>query len=367
MTILPLPKIVDRHLMREFIAPFFLGLAIFGAILLANLFLTQSRSLVLTGRSLPGVLYLVLLQMPRMALLALPVGVLAATSLGLSRLIQDGEIVAMRMAGITFRRLALPAIAFGLLVAFCSYATREWLVPAAAEASMRFRWRSLRAHSFNLPLITDNAAFTDRADRYFWVGHVDLNRNLLERVLCLETYPGTTWPATAMVAKSATSRGPVWTLRDVHVYRYRPDGSLHSVEARPTATVDLTEAIQEYLVTIRSPRDASPTELRRQSQALARGGLEQARLLALDLHLAYALPLACVILAPLGAGLALRYSGGGQLAAALLCIAVVFLYNGTMNWLRAFGAAGTLPPLPAAWGTNVVFGLAALWFLIRTE
>jgi lipopolysaccharide export system permease protein len=362
---MPFPRILDRHLWREFISPFFLGIAVFGAILLANLFLTQHRSLVLTGGSLVGVLYLVALELPRMSLLALPVGTLAATCLGLSTLMRERELVAMRMAGVTFRRIAVPAALFGLMMGSASFVAREYLVPLAAQASQRFRWRSLRAHSFNLPLITDNAAFTDRADRYFWVGHVDLNRNLLDRVLCVETYPGTTWPRRALVAESATSRGPVWTLRQVHVYSYRLDGSLRGVEATPTATLDLSEAIQDYLVATRSPWEQPVSELRKKSQALTRGGVEEGRLVALDLHMAYALPLACLLLAPLGAALTVRYSRGGQLGAALLCIAVVFLYNGTMNWLRAFGVAGVLPPVIAAWGPNIVFGLATLVSLWR--
>lgn len=364
---MPFPKILDRHLWREFIPPFFLGLAVFGAILLANVLLTQYYSLTRLGRSVPGVLYLVMLDLPRMALLALPVGTLAAASLGMARLMRDRELVAMRMAAITVRRLAVPAALFGLLMAGASFVTREFLVPAAAAASQRFRWQSLRARSLRLPLVADNAAFTDRADRYFWVGHADLNRNLLERVICVETYPGTTWPRRVLVAESATSRGAVWTLRQVHVYRYRPDGSLLSLEAPPTATVDLTEAIQEYLVATRSPWEQPISELRRQAQALTRGGVEQGRLVALDLHMAYALPLACLLLAPLGAALTVRYSGGGQLGAALLCIAVVFLYNGTMNWLRAFGVAGILPAVPAAWGPNVLFGAATVVSLWRAH
>ncbi len=361
------PRILDRHLWREFIPPFFLGLAVFAAILLANLLLTQYYSLTRLGGSVAGVLYLVLLDLPRMALLALPVATLAAASLGIARLMRDRELVAMRMAAITVRRLALPAAFFGLLMAGASFVTREFLVPKAAEASRRFRWHSLRAQSFHLPLVADNAAFTDRADRYFWVGHVDLNRNLLERVMCVETYPGTTWPRRVLVAESATSRGPLWMLRQVHIYRYRPDGSLLSLEAQPTAKLDLTEAIQEYLVATRSPWEQPVSELRRQSQALTRGGLEQARVVALDLHMAYALPLACLLLAPLGAALTVRYSGGGQLGAALLCIAVVFLYNGTMNWLRAFAVAGILPPVPAAWGANILFGVATLLSLWRAH
>jgi len=301
-----------------------------------------------------------------MFLLALPVGALAATSLGMARLMQDRELAAMRMAAVPLFRLALPAATFGLLLAGASFLTREYLVPAAGLAGERFRWQSLRAYSLSLPLIAENAAFTDRADRYFWVGHVDLNRNLLERVMCVETYPGTTWPRRVWAAESATSRGPVWTLSNVHLYHYRADGSLSRLESLPTATLDLTEAIQEYLVATRSSWEQPLHELRRQSAALARGGVEGARLMILDLHMAYALPLACLVLAPLGAALTVRYSGGGQLGAALLCIAVVFLYNGTMNWLRAFGVQGMLPPVLAAWGPNLLFGCVTAFYLART-
>ena len=74
--------------------------------------------------------YLFLLLLPATMPLTLPLGALAGTLIALSRMSSDGEITALRAAGVPARRLARPVTAFALaaagITAVCSLYVTPW-------------------------------------------------------------------------------------------------------------------------------------------------------------------------------------------------------------------------------------------------
>lgn len=82
-------------------------------------------------------------------------------------------------------------------------------------------------------------------------------------------------------------------------------------------------------------------------------------------HYRIAQPAICLITillaAPLGIVFSRRGLGGGVSIALFLSAGMLFC----SNFFLTFGEAGHLPPLLAAWGTNILFGLIALYLFNR--
>ncbi len=83
------------------------------------------------------------------------------------------------------------------------------------------------------------------------------------------------------------------------------------------------------------------------------------------LHYRYAQPFICLIIillaAPLGIVLNKRGSGGGVAIAIFLCAGMIFC----STVFPTLGESGHLPPLLAAWSTNILFGFIALCLFYR--
>ncbi|NWK54828.1 YjgP/YjgQ family permease [Verrucomicrobiaceae bacterium N1E253] len=82
-------------------------------------------------------------------------------------------------------------------------------------------------------------------------------------------------------------------------------------------------------------------------------------------HYRFAQPVICLITillaAPLGIVFSRRGIGGGVSIALFLCAGMLF----ASSFFLTFGEAGHLPPALAAWGTNILFSLIALYLFHR--
>ena len=82
-------------------------------------------------------------------------------------------------------------------------------------------------------------------------------------------------------------------------------------------------------------------------------------------HYRFAQPVICLVVillsAPLGIVFSRRGTAGGVSIALFLCAGMLF----SSNFFLTFGASGDLPPIIAAWGTNILFTSIAIYLFHR--
>jgi lipopolysaccharide export system permease protein len=128
-------KLLDRYLAREILLPFAAGLLFLTQLLLATQILSQARVLFGSGVSFADVGAVILFMMPHFLGYVLPIAFLLGAVLGVGRLSEDREIVALGAAGIsTVRLVPLPRV-----LAAGGGAVGVWLAadvePAGLEAA----------------------------------------------------------------------------------------------------------------------------------------------------------------------------------------------------------------------------------------
>jgi lipopolysaccharide export system permease protein len=76
----------------------------------------------------------------------------------------------------------------------------------------------------------------------------------------------------------------------------------------------------------------------------------------------------CLILALIGGGISLRGNRGeGIFAGILIAIGIAFCYWFSHSVCLSLGYGGILPPLAAAWATNLVFLCVGLFVVLQVE
>lgn len=109
--------LVDRYLAKEILVPFAAGLVFLTQILLAAQLLAQAEVLFGSGVSLLDVAAVIVALLPHLLGYVLPIAFLLGAVLGVGRLAEDREVVALGAAGISPARLVRVPLALGLVTA----------------------------------------------------------------------------------------------------------------------------------------------------------------------------------------------------------------------------------------------------------
>jgi lipopolysaccharide export system permease protein len=290
--------------------------------------------------------------------MVLPLGALFATSLAVSRLGHDSEIVAIRMAGVPLRRIFLPIFVVATIASGITFWLGESVAPWAKRESnrtIRYIW-GLQS----VPAIQENVFFQSEG-YWFYVQKVDRSNPayvVLRKVMIYESPPPGSYPL-LITAEKATSRDNVWTLYNGVIHKLGPNGFTEYEAAFPSLHLNLKQAVQALWESQQTTEEMGFRELGNQIKIFSRTGQEVARL-KVDWHFKLSLPLSCLVFALCAAPLSLRFCRFGSYAGILLGIVVMFLYWNNILLGKALGMTGVVPPFLAGWSQNIIFGLAGL-------
>src|SRR5579871_2899367 len=128
-------RLLSRTIFREVFVSAALGCVLFTLVLFLEFAKPLFEFLVRSSGPPGQVGYLFALVIPQALPFAIPLGVLVGVLITLSRMSADGEITAMRAAGVPGRRVAPPILAFGFLAMCAAAASSLWLTPWSIRES----------------------------------------------------------------------------------------------------------------------------------------------------------------------------------------------------------------------------------------
>jgi lipopolysaccharide export system permease protein len=127
--------IVDRYLAKEILLPFLAGLLFLTQLLLATQLLSRADVLFGSGVSLLDVAAIVVALLPNVLGYVLPIAFLLGAVIGVGRLSEDREVIALGAAGISPARLVRVPVALGLVATAAGLWLSMSLEPAGFAAA----------------------------------------------------------------------------------------------------------------------------------------------------------------------------------------------------------------------------------------
>ncbi|HPF34575.1 MAG TPA: LptF/LptG family permease [Candidatus Krumholzibacteria bacterium] len=353
-------KLTDRLILRQFLR--ILGFTLLGALILFSLihlfdhingFMDNGASLALIGRYY-------LNKAPETIDIVLPIGMLMASLFTVGSMARYNELAALFASGRSLLQVTRPLIVAAVLTALFSLAWSEWVLPRA-NANVERIWEVEVHGNPDRLKPTNNIAVNGTDGRLYharaWVP--ESNRVKGFRVLGAEgSAVRERWDANLAVWD-----GERWILEDGTYRSFGPDGE--TVEPFRTLESDLAGVTPHALnqANVR-PDEMTVRQLAEYVDLLRRSGSD-ATPYQVDFQFKLAFPMVHIIVVLLGIMLA---SGPRKTTVASgfgWTILISFGYYLAINFGRAFGKTGTLPPLAAAWIGNVIFGLASLILYLR--
>lgn len=360
-------RILDRYVMGEMLRPFVFGVLSFILIML-SVTLSQFTDLIFSaGAPVGAVIQLLLFTLPSLIVLTFPVAYLFASLLGIGRMTKDFEIVALRGAGISFKRIIAPIIAGAILVSIGNFVFNDKIVPWSNRQVSRIK-KELTAN-ISKPLIKPNVFFKGTENRYFYVKEVDGITGLMRDIFVLDqTQAG---PPQVITAKRARwinqgDGNSIWQMEDGAVHKYNESGFVDHEIKYGTLNIQFNLSNASYFGDDLNPSEQSANQLKGQFEGLKKSGVDTHKM-EVAYMMKYSVPLATFFAALIAAPLGMIFSRMGAYVGVALSIILVFLYYVIMQTFQALGEAGAVPPLIAAWTQNVLFGVIGIGLLMRVD
>jgi len=355
-------KIVDRYTLREFAGPFVAAVAGFAIMLVGSLLFELTDLIVQKKMPASTVARMLVYKLPSVIVVSLPIAALFAALISLGRLAKDSEMKVFLCTGTSFKRLVAPVFVAALLVSGLSFVLNEKIVPASNHvAENLYRQAVLRDP---LPSVEQGVFFRGGEERYFYVGRVDRKNKEMHRILIFDRSAGA-YP-TMISAASGVYQERTWLLKDGVIKRLDDDGFTVEDFGFETMEYPVVENFEVYTGNQKTTDEMTRAELADYIRLFKRSGLDVKRL-EVAYHMKASLPMAGFLWVLVGAPLTLRSMRGGRVFGVVASLAVAFLYHVTASFFQSIGGTGLLPPLVAAWATNILFFTVGIVLLIRSD
>ncbi len=360
---------LDRYVLREW-ARVFLVVMLGFPLLVIVIDLTDNLNKYLRpGLSKSTVALAYLFGMPETMFMVLPAAVLFATVFTVGSLGRHSEITAAKASGVSFHRLVRPLY----VVAVAAFLAGVLLGEVAPVASDR------KAELLGEKLIRSTSSrynFVYRADRgwVYAIASLQIATRTMTDLILEREGTGPEYPTIVLAAAQARydtlGKGGGegrWAFR-AGTLRYLLGNdqelafSFDGLRTRAT----LQESPRDLLAEPKAPDQMRYAELGRYIDALARSGSDT-RKLGVERALKIAIPFICIVVALFGAPLAVSTPRSGPAWGVGVSLATTFVALLMFQLAKAVGAGGVLPPTLAAWFPNLLFGVAAVWLLRRTQ
>jgi lipopolysaccharide export system permease protein len=346
---------LGRYLIRELartLALCWLGLT--AAYLLVEFFGKLDNFLAAHVSGPTTALYLAL-SLPQALLFTGPLSALLAAVVATEILARNNELTAMQACGVSPRAILAPPLAFALLLSLALIAFGEGVAPAANRAAARI-WDTQVASGKLASFAAGRMWYRGEGTIYSYRWAAGDGSTLYGLTLYrLSPHFSLSERLDARQARHLGSGE--WELREG--LRLRPSQGGLEVTPFDRLRLRLPDAPQDFVAGQRRPQEMSSLELLRFAGRLKREGYDASRFLV-DMEAKLAFSLGTVVLVALGMAYSVRRHRGGMAAAIGFCLLAAFLFWVAQALLLSLGRTGVLPWWLAPWGTDILFGVAAL-------
>ena len=361
-------RILFSYLVSEILPPFCVGLLAFTFILLVGRMLKLVELVVTRGVPLLEIGKLFLLILPTFLELTVPMAFLLAILLGLGRMSNDQELLAMKASGVSPTQILWPATAIALIIAAATLALTLFVRPAANFA--------LKKELYNIAKSRIGTALKEKV----------FNDEFPKILIYVEEIipPGNTAQGVLIVDKRENSRediilgkvARITTDEETNSLGLRLfDGSIYEREhGRPGFSqtrfniydfkLDLDELVGPVRQKESGPKELPLFDLLDSLDAKQSRG-QSAIAERMELHQRISFGFVPLIFCLLGVSLTLlpRSSRANRSWGFMLCIFWLMAYYALLSLGKALGDKNILHPIPAVWLPNVVvFGVGMHFF-----
>lgn len=298
---------------------------------------------------------------------ALPLSILVATLVSFGLLTKTNQITAIKSAGISIYRAALPILAASAILSVGMFLFGDRYLPQANQRrdALRNQIKGKRPQTYYRP---DRQWIFGQANRIYNHRFFDPDRNVFADLAVFEFDPQTFRMTRRIYASRALWEPAIrgWVLENGWVRDLNGDRVTSYLPFSVAKFDELTEEPAYFKKEVKPSDQMSAWELRRYINGLAQSGFDVVRL-SVQFYRKFSFPLIAFVVTLIGIPFSLTVGRKGAISGIALSIAIAIVYWSISSLFEAMGNLNQLPPLVAAWSPDLLFGLGGVYLLLRVR
>ncbi len=369
-------KILDKYIFKEMLGPFLYGVATFTILFIAGgqLFVV-TRMIAEDKTPVSTALYYLLNTMPAILVFTFPMAVLLGALLSFGRISGESELVAMKAGGISFIRIAFPAIILSLVITLVAYYLNNNIAPNSTYIAQSILFDQLTKRD---DLIREDIVLKgeedDKTQRIIFSRKLIVKENRMEDAT-IQYYKDRKLVrqvrAEDVIFKPDEGK---WYLKKAIIEDYTKANEPGIFSTSEEVYLPLDKSPDQ----IASSRERRPEEMNREQLKQKLDEMEAKGFETEDeqkhfkeyevyFHQKISVPFTCFVFGLFGVPLGVRPHRTSKAIGLGISIVFIFLYYVLMSTGIAFGRNGILPTFWAAWLPNALFAFAGLVLLYRVS
>jgi len=363
---MPVFNRIDSYILKEIRKPFVFSFFIFASLWIINLLIRILNLAISKGVDWEPLFKLILYYLPGIIVMSLPMAVLMGTMLGLSRMNNDSEIIALKAAGVSTVRLVTPIFVFAFLISCVAYFLNEQAVPRGRFLAERVYINEISLKK-PLPKVAKNIFFDGGSKFKLYIRDYDDVQKKMLNITMFQFKEG--FPTLTQAKEASIEEGNLWVFRSgLTSYFDKVGKTLYQVEFDQW-TYPVSDRFANPIAF--SEKNLSPKEMNMDQlkEAIAHRKSKGVGTREFETQYYYrsSFPFASAFLVLVGVPLAVRPTRGGKSSGFGLGLFVMIVYYVLLSTGRSLGGNGTLDPMVANWMANTACFFLGLFLIYQSR
>ncbi len=296
----------------------------------------------------------------------LPMACLLGVILTLSSMNKANELVALFSSGMSLFRICTPLLSAVVVISLLGFLMGDRVMPLTSKKKNYIFYTDIKKKPGLYSTVKTNKIWYRSKNSIFNIKTLSADGTKAQGLTLYSL--SESWDLIQMLtANQVTMVGQTWALQDGAVTVFTQDSSFPLTSVFKTKTITMTEDSKDLQSTGQTSDMLSQSELKHFIDRNKEAGLDTIAYevdYASKYSFAFAGLVMCLLGIPFSVG---RARSGGTMINVGICIGLVFIYYILYSSGITLGQHGTLNPLLAAWGPNILMTALALWFLWRSR
>ena len=349
-------KIIDKYMVKGFLGPFIWCLLLFTVMAIIIDIFSFIDDIVKFKIPVTSIIAFYVYYTPTIFIQVTPMAALLSTIYVLSNLNKNNEIIAMKSSGISLWRVLTPILLIGVLVSIMTFVVNDRVIPISSKVSNYIRREELeKQKKAGEQKIINAVAIYGSGNRILFARSYDTEKKILTDII-IHQHDKKESLISKITAQRGEWNGNTWIFYKVIVWKIDNAGRILGEPVFFEETeIPLKEKPADFANREWRADYMSYRELQSYINNFRGAGTKLMKGLLVDLHYKISFCLISLIIIMVGAPFALITTRGGVLVGIGMSVAIGLLYYAFIAISLAFGKAGLLPPIVAAWLGNVLF------------
>lgn len=356
--------IIDRYLIREILKCFVLVLFVVLGLYIVVEFFNKADNFLEAGLPISRLIRYLQLELPQIIVQIAPIGILLAVLIALGLMNKYNETIALKSGGVSVYFLMRAVVAIAVILSILLFFLSEVVVPITISKANKIWFSEVK----NKPVTaTRQKDIWIKANRAIYFIKYFNPQNQTVSGVTLNYFDEEFKLSKRIDATSGVYQKGQWIFSDIMEQVLNKQTFSYRVKIYPQKTFEIDILPEDLQRVFTKSDEMNVAELFSYIREVESEGYD-ATTYRVDLQARFAFPILSVIVCVIGIGIAVKRKGReGPSVSIAYGAAVVFLYWVLNSFCLSLGYGGMLPPIIAAWISNIIFSCYAVLNLLNAE